>query len=209
MRATLEQFHQPGHGVDVAAGGAVLIQYRAVGGEEIAVDQVVVDQADPTVEEQVPGHLSQLAGGHGRGGGAVDMVEDGCLDPQQGVAGVGGQVGTLGHQVRVEALVLRQARGVGLDQAPQALGGRSPSVRQGREQIRVGLEVEVGVCGELGPQGVPVVVEIDGVRLLLAPELLANAAMGGERERPWQESPERATAHRAAFHLLDGLFPAP
>ncbi|MCP4805412.1 MAG: hypothetical protein GY913_13680 [Proteobacteria bacterium] len=58
-------------------------------------------------------------------------------------------------------------------------------------------------------QGVPVVVEIDGVRLLLAPELLANAAMGGERERPWQESPERATAHRAAFHLLDGLFPAP
>ena len=57
--------------------------------------------------------------------------------------------------------------------------------------------------------GVPVVVEVDGVTLVLAPELLTNATLGKERDKPWKESPEQATGHRAAFHLLDRLFPEP
>ncbi len=58
--------------------------------------------------------------------------------------------------------------------------------------------------------GRPIVIRKGNVTLLLDASLLHNAQLGGEREKPWlTDDPGVAAAHRLAFELLAGVYPAP
>ena len=132
------------------------------GREEVAVDDVVVDEADPGVEEQVRRH--GLEARFARGGGG-EVGGDGGLD-----AGPGGAEGpakrrSFEQEVAVESFVAGEHGEVGVQGAAESGLGADlgvEAVRQGggegakdfSEEVLAGGEVdEDGAVGESGGAG--------------------------------------------------------